>query len=454
MTDKEMAVVKSVQDMIDSEHKLTGIKVELEGQLNRRNRLIDCPEGCLSPRDCGVCYEGRIDDPECSCGDCEIDCEECRGQGYIECEHAQDLRFGSESFCQQFMLEKLAPFGLAKKVGSEWVVDGPLVFAKFYRDGSVDSEFTFTLKMDNPENVLLLPKFIDVWNELVEANGEGCDVRGAGMHMSVLNTKNAYYEKDEWHGGASTGRSGDTTRFSNFRKSMTLLLPSLFFLGASSGTTRPLRFRKPQVASDHKHSAISWFCGALEFRVFDTCYDKPEHILDNVVVISKAVTTFWTEKYTRNFLPSMKNVKFGIDSNDSLERFYVTKKHMDLLNKGLRILKPDYLTIREVKKQRDFKVTLKDVNSREERIRKELLMEYKEYEDRFGWSVVLKRDRYLADLAVTKSYADPVKAIAEMSKEADKWADEEKKKIKSQDQYIDENLGTRLGGGEGQFILA
>lgn len=310
------------------------------------------------------------------------------------------------SECFEYMMQQMQELGLSEcdeddwfspshgDYDSNWFPKLPLTYAEFYNDGSVDSEFTYTLMLDNPENILLLPKIIDIWNDLCAETGNDVDIAGAGLHMAFLyNAKGSY--RDPREGGDFSLRSGDDIRYENFKKSMGLLLPALYFLGASSDSTRGLSFRTPSVSANTHRAAIDFRGGALEFRVFDTCYETPVQILDNVIVMSNCMK-YWSWKFIPNGMDKIcSSVKFGQDNGRTLDRFYTTVTHIDLLNAGLNKLKPDYLSIKQIKAQRNFKKTKRLINTEKARLTKQVTTEYGEYADRHEWQLKAKRADYL-----------------------------------------------------------
>lgn len=372
----------------------------------------------------------------CVCDECEgsgvyrHECEEC-GDGTVECDNCdgsdddgEPQRWGDELYCHEWLMERLSHLGLATQDSddtrslahdsyseTDWIPVAPLVFAEFYRDGSVDSEFTFTLSMEDPKSVLLLPKFIEVFNEFAALAGTRFDTHGAGMHMALLNDPECAYP-------TGNTRNGDIGRLENFARSMGLLLPALYFLGSSNEQSRGLDYRRPEIGRDTHRAAVDFRGGALEFRVFNTCYANPEAILDNVVVMKNCIR-YWSSTYRRTGLSKItpQGCPFGVEGGDSLSRFYITSEHIALLNNGLRLLKPSYYTIREIKNQRKFNMTQAHVKNRLKRARLEAEIEYKEYEDRFGWSIDIRRSQTRAQLIDRHINSIPPRLRMEQSRE-------------------------------------
>lgn len=380
----------------------------------------------------------------------------------LEAQFGREGGFDYAPYCHNWIMGRLESLGLATQGevelshgdDSEWGPVLPLTYAEFYRDGSVDSEFTFTIMLDNPENIFLLPKIIKVFTDLGEANGNGIDVRGAGMHMAFLKSPDGDYP--------TYSSASDRPFFHNFEKSMTLLMPALYFLGTSNEISRGLGFRQPGVGFDNHRTAVDYRGGALEFRVFDTCYNQPEAILDNFVVMSRALR-YWTSRHVPCGLEKITTeLRFGKDRGDSLERFYSTYTHIDLLNQGLVRLKPSYYTIREVKLQRKFEVTKKRLDAQKVNEAKQAEVEYAEYEDRFTWQLMATRAEQLYRYAHEEldrgpsaspqlTQAEQALAIEARVDEYVKAAQQNKKSIK---RYIRDKMQEFEENNRGEYSLS
>jgi hypothetical protein len=438
---QQAALVEAVKQAQGSEFGLTGVKVELEIKFNRHlcprpnhgcetcdNRgeldCENCDEGIVY---CEYCLDGQVNCSECEggCDDCingSVDCPECEGEHEWECNDCEGLARRTCYDCSGLsaestgstedapdwrdlkhvhdrVLAKLVRYGLAAKqtaaekargaysLAYDYKPKSPLVFSKVYHDGTVDTEMTFSLALDNPANVLLLPKIVAAFYSLKDEIGQDVDVSGAGMHIALLNSQGATYP--------DRSTREDYLRFDNFRKSMILLMPALFFLASANEKSRPMGFRAPRISDQDKYSAIAYRGAALEFRVFETCYEQPAAILDDIMVALNCLR-FWKLRYQRNYLSKVsRRVNFGVDSGDKLARLYVTSEHIDLLNRGLKMIKPQWYTISELKAQRNFKVTKNDTKNLEKRARLQAEQEYVEYENHFGWQRVLHRNNFI-----------------------------------------------------------
>lgn len=432
---REEIILKTVEHAKQGEFGLTAVKVEMEAGLGRaniraiqRNRNGNCVHCTRGQEACSCCGdESRRGQHQC--GWCEGErghpqCEECHGTGWYRCDDCEGTgrmtchvchgeyhtdtpgrEWRDNTVCLDFLLEYLSQFGLARRRRSgedlstderndhygKWIPKKPLIFSLLYSDGG-DTEWTFTLMVNQAENAFLLRNCVDAFNALALAiRTDGglpeINIDGAGMHMSLLNDPEGLYESEP--------RSGDSNRFQNYRKSMILLLPAVYFLGASDGHTRRMDPRTPQVSDRDKYSAVHYQGGALEFRVFDTCYQNAETILDNLIVMCKSLR-YWSTSYKRNNLDKVTTqVKFGNNHDKTLERLYRTFEHIDLLNRGLRLLKPDYYSVTELKQQRNFKVNKRAIQGKLKEVIRQAEIEYKEYERQFGWEIVMNENNYI-----------------------------------------------------------
>lgn len=425
---KPEVVLNSVRLLKESQFGATGIKVELEAQLERE-------------------YHGTWD---------------------------------SDSRCHAYLMEKLAELGLAEKleddfidlshgVETEWHPKGALAYAEFYNDGSVDSELTFTIKLDDPSNIFLVPKIVSIWSDFMhkvcETTGT-LDIDGSGMHMALINDPDCKYP--------SGITPAHIKRFDNFNRSMTLLLPSLYFLGSTDETSRPLEYREPRITvydGDRewsqrrmfKFSAITYNEGALEFRVFQPSYAYPEMILDNFVVMANAVRKYWRTKYRKTGIEKItRNCRFGNDRNMSLERFYVTIEHIDLLNEGLKRLKPSYYTIRQLKDQRSFRVNKRSLKGAINKVKRDAIQQYKEYEARFNWQLKIERYGIIRDTLDSEMYSrnlvevtteEETRIVAEAEKSADDRIESRKAGKQSRTSFIEEAVVRHEQSKQARWVL-
>lgn len=441
---------------------VTAIKVELEAELNRDSHRVDdddqsCPDCTYGRVNCDTCdgdaevqcttCEGygttTVDGAEVVCGFCEgeglvacsdecddgyFDCSTCDGEGVIAPD-TTDTNWHSESVCANWLLQRIAA-----KTGESFSGDDEeyqftdpfpwMSYAYFYEDGSVDSELTFTIRLDDPTVIFKLPLILDAWNEMAAEMGEDVDVRGAGMHMALLWDKDARYPSsadDYTREHDSMSNRLPEAQLTNFKRSMTQLLPALYFLGTGSTRSRGLGYRLPKISVDYrrdsqhgnpKYSAIVYKQGAMEFRLFDTCYDQPTIILDNIVVIANTMKYLSTDYRDPTIARKLgiDSLSFGRDSGDTIERFYSHITHLEALNIGLERLKPSYQTIRAIKEARGFTKTRRQLSRVAEERRLQAEREYAEYLERFEWELKAReheaRASYLLDLSKYSSVTD------------------------------------------------
>lgn len=440
---REEEVVRQVELGKKGQFGLTGIKVELEALFDRRGIGAEST-GCDDCEGSGYKIHGACN--ENGCDSCDF-----RGNKMCKCYFKRN-EWGNDHFCQQWLMRELQKIGLAKidRKTRKYVAKQPLVFGKFYTDPSVDAEFTFTINLNKPENIFFMPKVIEIWNKMGEAIGNGCDVSNAGMHMALLRNKKCYYPDD----GGFSGE--DELKYNNFEKSMRLLIPALFFLGTSNSRSRGLRFREPKV-SGSKYSAIHLYGNALEFRVFETCYDNPEASLDNFVVMRNCIR-FWSSKYRNpNLHKITPNIKFGNDNNERIDRFYTTVRHLDLLSAGLTKIKPSYYTLKELKEQREFRVNKKELNKKLDAARKNAELAFKEYDQRYEWekeinkAEIMYRSMRNSSRNPTPEEREQIRTNAEAdAKIQETYMDEHKQ---SSVQYVEEEVKKFIDRSSGQYSL-
>lgn len=487
-------ILDAVEKLKNSPFKATAIKVELEAHLGRSNAeanvCVYCSEGMRSCTSCGgdwhrtcercdgvgviannstefeqttdcICDDGSVLCTECFFGKAP-NCADCNGYGTV----SGDASW-SQRWCHATLMEKLSELGLAEskdelvKLGkthlmSAWHPKGALKYAEFYSDGSVDSEFTFTLSLKNPEDIFLLEKIVRIWDTFCKDAGPDYNVSGAGMHMALLNHPECKY------GGADNYQeptSLDTRRFSNFSKSMSLLQPALFFLSSTDSSSRPLKFREPGVTTQ-KYSAIAYRESAIEFRCFQTCYKNPSQILDNLVVIKNCMK-YWRLNYKPSGVEKItRELKFGNSTSSKLARMYTTLTHVQVLDVGLKKLKPSYLTVREIKQQRQFQLTKRHFTQIVKKTTEEAKLEFEEYEERFDWSLKIQRDMAIANnLAHTIDYAIDIRGVdrEEAQTRAVTAAEEHIEYVKSTkknlERFIEDKIATINKASAGQYTL-
>lgn len=264
-------------------------------------------------------------------------------------------------------------------------------YGRFYDDGSVDSELTFTITLDDEDNIFYLPTVVSAFSDLSDQVGHRFDVRGAGMHMALLFSKDCSYPHNEDNYLRRENPASHRlhrTKLLNFKRAVTSLLPALYFLASPDGTSRALEYRRPIVSIEGdgsdggKYSAVTYRSGAIEYRVFDTCYDSPGNILDNVVIIGNTIKYLSMGRISTGVEKAGESIAFGVDTDDTVERFYQSISHIDALNIGLQRIKPSYMKIREIKRNRGFRKTKNTVRFAKERLTKQAEKAYAAYMER------------------------------------------------------------------------
>lgn len=333
---RERAVDKAIEFIQNCAYKGTAIKVELEAQLGRNG----------DSRSCRMC-SGRGEFDCSGCDGLADECITCEGVGTEVCDGCEGAgrtsggRSFSEAQCKEYILSKVS--AEAKKA---------LVYGRCYYDGSVDTEFTFTVKL---ENVRCTVEYIRAFKDLANYIGGGLGTNGAGMHIAILNSKNATYPE---------GNALDSRRAENFKYTMNHLMPALFFLASPDHRSRRLNYRVPGVSLENKYYAISGLSRVFEYRVFETCYERPEAILDNFCVIANTLKYYHYRKISLPFFGKIGAFGFK-DLGQGVGRFFDTEVNYQALMAGVKVLKPSYKTIRELRQERNFKLTLLKIRTKE-----------------------------------------------------------------------------------------
>ena len=352
---------KSIEVIKNSEYKGTHIKLELEAELGRDYSEDDTCSDC---DDDGYYYCDDCNDGSVECENCngtgeitdpanhhlDIDCPEC-DEGYVTCDNCDGV---ARTDCGSCDGSGEAGDGWTNDACSEFILNHipavtreALTYSCFYNDGSVDSEFTFTLPIDKAHHAIYV---IEAFN-LLAKEIDGCfETNGAGMHIAILNNPN---------GGYPYGNRLDETKANNFARSMTPLLPALYFLASATHDSRGLSYRKPRVTLYDKYGCISGSHNVFEYRIFETCYERPLAVIDYIIVIANTL-----KYYTNNYIDtSLKIGELGIKNGNGLDRFYYTSKHLKALERGVEMLRPQYKSFQTLKKERNFTI---DVNKLKE----------------------------------------------------------------------------------------
>lgn len=362
------------------------VKVELEAQLNRPysgddgeyETCDDCEgRGYVDCEDCdGEGYtEIELTRPDGSVSDVteEVTCDNCNGEGNIDCSPCDaegevyrtgdDGEFASEDYCHEFLMEHISDE--AKKA---------IVYSKFYNDGSVDSELTFTIPVDK---VSVLPEIIDSFNKLAEANGEGMDIDGAGMHIAVL--------PHESRGVYPVTRSFmlDPDKLQNFRVEVTKLLPALFIAATSGNFTRALNYRHPKI-DDDKYSAIHIVGGrCFEYRLFETCYQRPEAIFEYLETIAR------TLEYFKDPSKKVETIgkEFAFYDREGLKGFTATPDQVRIIKKQLKLVIGKDVTLKSFQAKREIDLSVQSRRKEYNRLLTRSKRLYKEAKSSYDFAI-------------------------------------------------------------------
>lgn len=427
-------MTKALQDAIEriKNAGFDHIKVELEGQIGRDGEA-DCRDcggaGNLTCESCdgaGVVanpqYTGAIildtgdheEEIECATcwGDGETSCDECGGRGT-----AGD--FYEESTCEEFM-RNYVPREVRDR----------LVYGQFYDDGSVDSEFTFTVHIDHIKDVM---NWIEAFKALAKecGSGDGIDVRGAGMHISVIpDYMSGEYPCDD-------GRlNRDGVR--NFTQQVTKLLPALFFLASADHRSRATNYRHVEITED-KYGAISTHDDScFEFRIFETCYEQPEAFFDYIEVIANCL------RYYADPTASAKTLgkKFCFNEHgEGVSRFFETCDQLRVLNAQIKELKPRNKTYKRLKQERGVNHTIKSLTLEDKKKAAQLRVEWYEHKkqvDQLVSKPLSPAEQREVDLYITQegfSYAHAVRVLRNLPERLITLRD-----------YIQQNMPQNRGG--------
>ena len=252
------------------------LKVELEGQMNRPESA--CLEDCANcdgegEVECDACngygYTEDDENERCVCSECDgegdVGCTNCDGEGEV---NTEESRFYDTDACQERILDQLPS-----------AARDAIIFSKFYYDGSVDSELTFTVRLEDCEYI---PSVIEAFRALSDEIGNGLDTSGAGMHIGLLPIESeGRYPYD--------GERFNRERLANFTTQCELLMPALLCAAMSDSNSRSLHYRTPRVSRE-KYSAIHVMDGTcIEYRLFETCFDNSRAVFDYLKTISETL---------------------------------------------------------------------------------------------------------------------------------------------------------------------
>ena len=327
----------------------THMKFELEANFNM--------EGS---RECYDCDGTGIETYEDDYGDeQETDCQYCGGCGEVNGELDYDEL---ESYIVNTISEQARE---------------QMVYAQAYNDGSVDTEYTFTVTLDG---VKYVPEIMRAFREGCDREGGDFNTNNAGFHIAVL-TESTYPCSTELN----------QEYLDNFKREVTRLLPALYHEATPDNKTRGLEYRPPRISSN-KYSCISIHEGSMEYRLFDPCFDTPEQVFEYVKVIANTLRYYSNRKLKKNLYDKFE-INGELERQNSLGVLYKTPDNIKALQNTLKYVNPDgKLKIRIPSNKKQLKTKYA------EQIR--LVANYQKYVDaeKRDWEQRLRRD--WVDLAV------------------------------------------------------
>jgi hypothetical protein len=293
----------------------------------------------------------------------------------LEADLSRDDDFDDEDYCRRFILSTLREE--TRRV---------LNFSRFYNDGSVDSEFTFTLPIEHAWRTV---EIIEAFNDLADANGHGMTTDRAGMHLSLLTS-----------GTYPTSRTLNATKLANFTTQVTKLLPALYAASSHDGLTRSMGYRRPQISpeKDSVYPAICTHDGTcLEYRLFDTCYDQPEAVLEKIQVISATLVYFDTRKKV-----SVEAKQFTLDrvcgDRENKQPFAKTIRDTDnlaALRETIKFVKPRGTSVKSFLAARGLNLNAKEMVRFSRAIDLRLSLAYQGYADSHTSRVHIELSKWL-----------------------------------------------------------
>lgn len=347
------------------------VKVELEGQIYRQGTWKCDPCKGRGASECAKCEgKGVVIQPQNNLFGVEtyINCKDCQGDGTSLCASCKGRgnlgSFTDVNVCNSFMKAFVSEKARKK-----------LVYGKFYRDGSVDSEYTYTMHVNDLE---LMLEYFYAFKALAKACGKKIDVTGAGMHISVLPKENEGRYPCYWN--------MPSANLNNFIREMRKLLPALYFLSTASNRTRSFTHRQPQISNGEKYSAIYTHGGTcFEYRVFETCYDRPEAFFDFIQVIANSLK-FYADPTKK---VSELKTSFSFPDVRNIATYFNTVESLKVLNATIKHLKPTDKPLKELKTERGLYDSVRTLTSKQKRRMAELRNEYSSI--RKHWDQVYNR---------------------------------------------------------------
>lgn len=263
----------------------------------------------------------------------------------LEAQLWRDSHGWDERKCQKFIDDFVGP-----------ELQAITVYRKFYCDGSVDSELTITLPTSEAHKIV---KWMEAFTALSKTIGRKMDTGNAGLHIAVLST-----------GMYPCTKPLDSAKRDNFVEEVHKILPALLFVSSHNYQTRGLRFRKPIISAGDKYSAIHIIPGGFEYRLFDTCYDRPEAVYEKIETVAHTLKYYSKQK---NRLKLTKPI--SLKNGGAYRAMYDNPEILLALDNALKYIKPRYKTLDQMKKER--KLELNGDKLRRDQLKAEALEDQK-----------------------------------------------------------------------------
>lgn len=252
-------------------------------------------------------------------------CEECEGRGSyvddydnsVECSYCDATGRTDNNYLTE--LEGYIVNAIPSKATEK------IVFARAYNDGSVDTEYTFTVSL---EGVKYVPDIMKAFQDYCDKNGGDFNIDNAGFHISVLTDSKYPCDKPL-----------NNICVDNFSKQVTRLLPALYHEATASNKTRGLEYRPPRVTTS-KYSSITIHHGAIEYRLFDPCFNKPKQVFEYVKVIANTLRYYSKLKLKKNLYEKFE-IKNNLRQENNLGILYSTSQNIKALQSTLKYVNPD-----------------------------------------------------------------------------------------------------------------
>jgi hypothetical protein len=361
------SVERAIKSIREGEYAGRYIKAEFEVNYDR-------PQ---TDEECGYCEgSGTVDHYDCdgagcdNCNDGRVECEDCYGNGYYE----NDDWGSSNRECLDFILGHVTR-----------ACRDATVFSRFGYDGSVDSELMVTVPL-SWAGIGYLVEYSNAMVELGKNSGWDFDVKGAGLHLTILRSNNGYYPSNK--------HPIDNVKWENFKENMTKLMPALLFLASPDHKSRSIStYRRLEVGNGTHGSAIDIAshgqADCFEWRVFETCYNRPEALYDYICTIAKGLEFYSDDPRPVSYRTKVGELEFRDSSAEyGLHKYFQTAKHLQILDEGLKYLKPDHRTRKELYRMRNF------TNTRDIEKKKLTRMTWRVEEEYERYRTTVKTEKY------------------------------------------------------------